>query len=163
MSVNKERPHVFVLPEDDANRQLANGFFLDPSFWNRGTSFHVLIEAGGWTYVRDCFISVHIREMEKYPERFMILLIDFDNRLERLIEMKEAIPANLIDRVFIIGTLKTPEALKRDVHRSLETIGLSLARDCREETDTTWNTEHLQHNADELKHLRKHVRPILFA
>ena len=28
MSVNKERPHVYVLPEDDANRQLAKGFQL---------------------------------------------------------------------------------------------------------------------------------------
>ena len=29
MSVNKYQPHVLVLPEDDANRQLANGFLLD--------------------------------------------------------------------------------------------------------------------------------------
>jgi hypothetical protein len=29
MSVNKYHPHVLVLPEDDANRQLANGFLLD--------------------------------------------------------------------------------------------------------------------------------------
>lgn len=28
MSVNKYKPHVLVLPEDDANRQLANGFLL---------------------------------------------------------------------------------------------------------------------------------------
>lgn len=31
MSVNKHLPHVFVLPEDDANRQLANGFYLAES------------------------------------------------------------------------------------------------------------------------------------
>jgi len=29
MSVNGHLPHVLVLPEDDANRQLANGFVLD--------------------------------------------------------------------------------------------------------------------------------------
>lgn len=28
---NKHKPHVIVLPEDDANRQIANGFLLDPS------------------------------------------------------------------------------------------------------------------------------------
>ncbi len=28
MSANKDRPHVFVLPEDDENRQLATGFHL---------------------------------------------------------------------------------------------------------------------------------------
>jgi hypothetical protein len=29
MSVNRNRPHVFVLPEDDANLQLATGFVLE--------------------------------------------------------------------------------------------------------------------------------------
>jgi hypothetical protein len=41
MSVNKYLPHVLVLPEDDANRQMANGFFLDQSFGDRGTSFQI--------------------------------------------------------------------------------------------------------------------------
>jgi hypothetical protein len=27
--VNRYLPHVLVLPEDDANRQIANGFVLD--------------------------------------------------------------------------------------------------------------------------------------
>ncbi len=26
MSVNKYKPHVLILPEDDADRQIANGF-----------------------------------------------------------------------------------------------------------------------------------------
>jgi hypothetical protein len=30
MSANKYKPHVVVLPEDDANRQLANGFLTHP-------------------------------------------------------------------------------------------------------------------------------------
>ena len=43
MSVNKFRQHVFVLPEDDANRQLANGFLLDLSV----RQVQILPEAGG--------------------------------------------------------------------------------------------------------------------
>jgi hypothetical protein len=78
MSVNKNRPHIFVLPEDDANRQLANGFFLDHSLWNRRRRFQVLAldhslwnrrrrfqvlaEAGGWRRVLECFQSDHIQE-----------------------------------------------------------------------------------------------------
>jgi hypothetical protein len=31
VSVNVFKPHVLVLPEDDANRQIVNGFLLDPS------------------------------------------------------------------------------------------------------------------------------------
>jgi hypothetical protein len=26
MSVNREKPHIWLVPEDDANRQVANGF-----------------------------------------------------------------------------------------------------------------------------------------
>jgi hypothetical protein len=29
MSVNKYQPHVLLLPEDDANTELANGFVLE--------------------------------------------------------------------------------------------------------------------------------------
>lgn len=28
MSTNKFQPHVLIFPEDDANRQIANGFLL---------------------------------------------------------------------------------------------------------------------------------------
>ncbi len=29
MSANKYQPHLLILPEDDANRELANGFILN--------------------------------------------------------------------------------------------------------------------------------------
>lgn len=54
MSVNKYRPHVFVLPEDDANRQIAIGFSLDEGLDAR--SIQVLPSVGGWTRVRDEFV-----------------------------------------------------------------------------------------------------------
>ena len=53
MSVNKYMPHVLVLPEDDANRQLANGFQLDESLATR--KMQILEEAGGWQEVLHCF------------------------------------------------------------------------------------------------------------
>ena len=31
MSIDRYADHVFVIPEDDANRQIANGFCLDLS------------------------------------------------------------------------------------------------------------------------------------
>lgn len=42
-----QMPHVLVLPEDDANRQLANGFLLDGFL--SGRQMLVLEVAGGWT------------------------------------------------------------------------------------------------------------------
>ena len=78
MSVNKFRPHVLVLPEDDANRQLANGFVLDEDL-STG-SIQVLEEVGGWNEVLDHFLSDQVGAMDRYPHRSMVLLIDFRDR-----------------------------------------------------------------------------------
>ncbi|SPF31319.1 hypothetical protein SBA4_100011 [Candidatus Sulfopaludibacter sp. SbA4] len=96
MKVNKYLPHVLVLPEDDANRELANGFLLDPylSIWK----IQVLEEVGGWRNVLDHFLSHHVVEMGIFPGRFMVLLIDFDGRKERLQYGKERIPNHLTDQ-----------------------------------------------------------------
>ena len=111
MSVNKYQPHVFVLPEDDANRQLANGFLLDLSLSTK--KIQVLPEVGGWAQVLERFQSDHIPGMDRYPERYMVLLIDFDNRPDRLDHARAAIPGHLTERVFILGVLSEPEALRR--------------------------------------------------
>ena len=68
---------------------------------------------------------------------------------------------DLSDRVFILGTLTEPEALKGALG-SYEKIGRDLATDCREETDKTWGHKLLRHNTGELDRLRPHARLILF-
>jgi hypothetical protein len=148
MSVNRQQPHVLVLPEDDANRQLANGFLLDPYLSHR--NIRVLEEAGGWTKVLERFLSDHVLAMSRFPGRFMVLLIDFDGRKDRLKDAKARIPEHLTDRVFILGAWSEPEALRASLG-SYETIGLAMAQDCREETVTTWGHDLLRHNASELQ------------
>jgi len=159
MSVNKYLPHVFVLPEDDANRQLANGFYDDPLIATRRVQ--ILPEAGGWQEVLNRFKVEHITDMDRYSTRFMVLLLDFDARDDRLKTAKAAIPSRLQDRVFILGVWTQPEELRVSLG-SYETIGSAMARDCRENTDGTWTHPLLGHNAGELDRLRRHVRPILF-
>ena len=159
MSANKFLPHVHVLPEDDANRQVANGFWLgDSLIYNR---FQVLEEAGGWNEVMERFCSIYVAQMERVPTRFMILLIDLDNRLDRLDSAKARIPVHLQDRVFILGALTEPEDLKLELG-SYESIGLAMARDCVEGTNFTWNHRLLRHNGTEIDRLRTHVQPFLF-
>ena len=160
MSVNKDRPHVLVLPEDDANHQLANGFLLEVDS-TRQRRIQVLPVAGGWNEVLNRFQVDHVNNIARCPHRFMVLLIDFDNDEDRLEAAKGAIPQNLTQRVFVLGALSEPEALKNALG-SYETIGSALARDCREDTDTTWGHALLRHNATELDRLRQHVRPFLF-
>jgi hypothetical protein len=158
MSVNRFHPHILVLPEDDANGELANGFHMEVSLTRQ---MQVLPVAGGWGKVLDQFQSDHVAGMDLYPNRFMVLLIDCDGQEERLDNARERIPEHLKNWVFILGVLSKPEALRQDLG-SLETIGMNLAKDCREETDTTWKHDLLIHNAGELGRLRQHVGDILF-
>ena len=161
MSVNKYQPHVFVLPEDDANRQLANGFLkkLDRS---APTKVQVLPEAGGWSEVLNRFQSDHIADMDRYPNRFMVLLIDFDGNDMRLAHVRNRIPEQLADRVFVLGAWSEPEKLKSAGLGSYEEIGSAMAQDCRDDTEKIWGHVLLRHNEDELSRLGERVRPILF-
>jgi len=156
MSLNRYRPHVYVVPEDDANRQLANGF-------RTGVigRLKVLPEAGGWLSVLDRFQSQHISAMEATPQRLLVLLIDFDGQQDRILTVQRIVPGHLTERVFVLGVLTNPEELRRELG-SYETIGLALARDCRDGTDITWSHALLRHNANEVARLRDRIRPILF-
>jgi hypothetical protein len=77
-------------------------------------------------------------------------------------EVKEAIPERLKERVFILGAWKEPEDLRQALG-SYESIGLRMAKDCRDDTDDIWAHSLLRHNAGELERLRKHIRSILFS
>ena len=79
----------------------------------------------------------------------------------RLDDAREQIPENLRERVLILGAWSEPEELRTDLG-SYENIGSALARDCRDDTDTTWGHVLLKHNSEELARLRTRVRPILF-
>ncbi len=160
MSCNRYLPHVFVLPEDDANRQIANGFLLDQTLSPR--SIQVLEEAGGWHEVINRFLSDHVAGLQRYPDRSMVLLIDFDGDADRLSGIKARIPEHLTERVYVLGALNEPEDLKNAGLGGYETIGMAMAQDCREETDKTWGHRLLRHNAGELERLRERLRPILF-
>jgi hypothetical protein len=158
MSVNRYKPHVFVLPEDDANRQIANGFLLSLST----RQIQVLPEVGGWLHVRDQFASDHLIGMDKYPDRHMILLVDLDGDQGRVATVKAGVPGHLTERVFVLGALSEPEDLRRQNLGSYEAIGRAMAADCRDGTEAVWAHSLLKHNAAELARLQEKVRPFLF-
>ena len=153
--MNKYQPHILVLPEDDANRELANGFDVETGGLGQ---FKVLRPAGGWRNVLELFKSVHIAELNRHAERLMVLLVDFDGSPSRLAQVKDVIPSPLNDRVFVLGVWTEPE----DLHQGLRETGALLAKDCRDGTSRTWSHELLKHNSAEVDRLRQLVRPILF-
>jgi len=161
MGINKYKPHILVLPEDDANRQILNGFLLNPAL-NR-SAIQILPCVGGWKKVVDTFKDVHIYEMQKYPQRNILLIIDFnDQEAMRLNHIRKQIPNQLISRVFVLGAVSGPERLKASLRRSFEDIGKSLSQDCADDTRVAWGHDLLKHNESELDRMIQFVRPFLF-
>ncbi|HAI68549.1 MAG TPA: hypothetical protein DCM38_03825 [Gammaproteobacteria bacterium] len=162
MSVNKYNKHLLVLPEDDANRQIANGFLLEPNLNDR--VIQILPPPGGWIKVLNAFRDNHISEMHKYKNRMMLLLIDFDQDETRLANIKNQIPDELKARVFVLGTQSEPEKLKKHIAngKTFEEIGKALAEDCVNETDKIWGHALLKHNREELARMIPFIKPFLF-
>lgn len=160
--MNQYKPHIVILPEDDANRQIANGFLnnLNVNF----RSIKILHSAGGCRKAPDTFAKNIISEMRKYSEMIVILLIDFDEKEGSANNFTYAIgkiPEYLKDRVFVLGVFSEPEELKRG-NGSYEKIGEKLAEDCYDNTNTLWQHPLLSHNQDELHRMSSSVKPIIF-
>ncbi len=161
MSSNKYREHLVVLPEDDANRQIVLGFLLNSEVINR--VIQVKNSLGGWTKVKGALTDEYVSLLRQFKLKMVLLLIDFDMDKDRLSKIQEEIPAELRDRVFVLGSLSNAEALREipDV-KSLEGIGKALAQDCVDKTKKVWEHDLLAHNQDELARMIKIVKPFLF-
>lgn len=156
---DKYRPHLFVLPEDDANSRIAIGFHIEVDSIRQ---MNVLPVAGGWAEVVNRFKSDHISELGRYPTRYMVLMVDFDKKSDRLKKVKDAIPEHLMGRVFVLGSWSEPEDLKREKLGTLESIGQALAKECRDKTNNLWDHSLIKHNAAEVERIPSIVLNILF-
>ena len=160
MSVNPYQPHVWLIPEDDANRQLAIGFLLH--FAVSDGQVHTRGPAGGWKKVAEVFQSEFLEKLYQFPDAHVIMLVDFDENNERFEYFSERVPEDVKPRVFVIGAWDEPEELKRQLNSSLEGIGQALADGCDSDNFEVWHHEHLKHNNAELERLVDVVKPILF-
>jgi hypothetical protein len=155
---NDYLPHIFVIPEDDANRQIALAFLLELGM--KSNRYKLFPPARGWSHVIESFELDHVANMDRFSERFIILLIDFDKDASRLEYVKSRIPSNLVDRVFILGAWSQPEELKK-YFGSLDDIGAALARDCQKERSAIWGHRLLQNNTNELQRVQTLVCPLI--
>ena len=160
MSVNKYLPHILVLPEDKADSDIANGFLLHPQLNDR--SIQILSPAGGWKAVVDKFEKSYVTTMLQHLNRYIVLLIDFDEKEDRFEYINQRIPDNLKSRVFILGIFAEPEDLKKTLKKSFESIGETLAISCANNTSELWEHDLLKHNKPELERMISSVKPFLF-
>lgn len=162
MSVNRELPHLYVIPEDDADKDIVNGFIYNLNV--KRSAIQVLPVAGGWPKVAKYLAAdtgLH-RHMDKYPECRVAAVIDFDGDVQRAEAVRTDVPEGFRQRVFIIGVLSEPEELRKATAKTLEQIGDTLAEECAGENRLLWNHDLLKHNACELAKLEASVRDFLF-
>ena len=154
--MNKYASHVYVIPEDDADRQIADGFVLHHQV--KAARIQVMPLAGGWRNVLKTFQDEYIQALRKYQQAHVVMLIDFDGHTdERRAEFAQAIPDDLRARVFVVGSKDNPETLKKALKISFEEIGKSLANDCDAGTAEHWDHEQLKHNDAERQRLVQKV------
>jgi hypothetical protein len=152
MSANKYEHHLLVIPEDEANRQIMTGFntHLDVN------SHRIQVEpvAGGWLEALEKFKHNHVPGMIRYEKRHVMILIDFDNRIDRIDQAKEYIPENLKERVFILGCLSE---LRGATGMGKEALGEALADACIGGNEELWDNEILAHNRAEMERMKNSI------
>ena len=154
------KSHVYILAEDDANRQILNGFLTNQAVCPRCVK--PVPTSKGWSKLVDQFQSEYAPRLRGNPLGFVILLVDFDGQGQKRAEqIWSRIDDDVRERVFILGSLDEPERLKPHLG-TYEAIGQALAKDCHEGTTATWDHQLLRHNAGQLGRLWSSVRPFLF-
>jgi len=118
--------------------------------------------AKGWLKVVEKFTTQLVPEMRQFTDSFVVLLMDFDQREDRLTLVTSQIPEDLKDRVFVLGVLSEPENLKRNINKTFEEIGDSLAKDCPDNKNELWRHDLLRHNETELDRIVSSVQLFLF-
>ena len=161
MSVNKYKPHVYVIPEDRRDAQIANGFAQHPGVMTR--QIQVVEEAGGWPEVLKTFKEEYLPLLFQNQDTHVVMIIDFDEAIEeRRARFNAEIPDGVRNRVFVIGPRNTPESLRQSLGKKYEDIGRSLADDCGGDRTDTWGHELLQHNEPDRVRLFQTVKSFLF-
>ncbi|TVQ94686.1 MAG: hypothetical protein EA400_01005 [Chromatiaceae bacterium] len=165
MSINRYQKHILVLPEDDANRQLAVGFVQHPTV--RPRSLQILGPAGGWPALRDQLHHQQLPGLARFQNRQLLLLCDFDERPTRRAEVLGELPATAAQRVFVVGVWSEPEDLRTALgHRGLEAIGQELADHCCQpdpHAEALFEHPLLRYNRDEVARMAKCLRPFVIA
>lgn len=163
MSINRHLPHLLVIPEDAADRELANGALKNLNV--NGRAVQVMPFVGGWPKFENELKSDYIHRLQTYPNGRLLLLVDFDDQGEaRRDRVRSWVPNDLHSRVYILGAAKDPEELKRALENSsLESIGDALLEGCPEGVNEHWNSPQLHHNKTELTALLEDGRSYLFS
>lgn len=155
MAVNRYRPHLVVVVEDDPYREMVNGAKLCDRVHE--SVIDVRRPQGGWVKVFAALDDV-AKELCQYPEMRLLLLIDFDHEFSRRYQEfdNKCRQIGYQSRVFLLGAdHREAEDLKKTLNLNFEMIGKKLVEGCPGETIALWKNPHLRHNLTEIERMRQ--------
>ncbi|WP_395144447.1 hypothetical protein [Armatimonas sp.] len=161
MAGNRYKNRVEIFVEDDANRELVNGF-LRVGYLPYRKDIIVVTPAGGWRVLKNKFSEEYIKRMRNDKFLHVVLVVDFDDKDDRFTEVSSVIPSDLCDRVMLIGMKDEPEDMRRSMGKHLEDIGEEIAKACFDKAEGVWGDEHLKHNHSERERIGQTMRDLLF-
>lgn len=159
--MNKYRPCVYVLPEDEALDRVATGFAGELAE-DRSRAFNIAPPTGGWKKT----IAQTKDLLKKHNEAYIVLLVDFDKNTHGAKERRSYITSDFSaveqGRVFVIGASDEIEKLTASLKASRDEIGQRVARECRDRVLDLWEHEMLKHNKAEVERMNDKLHDILF-
>ena len=157
---------LLILSEDDAYRDLANGFAEYFAIARRRISVPPPAKGGGRKLLK--LLQEKVEAVRKNLYSHVLLLFDLDGKPEHnLGKILSQIPDDIKDRVYVLCALDEAEYIKSDLRLSkFEAIGEQLAASCDQGTynhpSAPWQCSQLKHNKAELGRLAGAVRPFIF-
>lgn len=166
MAINNYDLHLLIIPEDDAYRDIANGFIGHLAVAAR--KIHVEKPADGWLKLLKSFTQDYEKGLRQYPKRRVLMLLDLDGSPDRAQKITNDIPEDLRERVFLICCKDEAESIKKELgHGHFESIGERMAQSCHDNVhdspESPWACPQLQQSRGELIRLAEAVRPFLFS
>lgn len=161
--VNRYKPHLEVIFEDEPYREIANGVLLSREWFSDETVCQINVHSrpvAGWRKVGGKWIE----ELETNSCKFVLILIDFDGTdggarrkilYDSFFEHKQGLTniqkEALKERIFIIGAKKQSEDLKRSLQcrGCFENLGNSLHEHALTELKKCWE------NCDEIERMQR--------
>ncbi|OOF45076.1 hypothetical protein [Rodentibacter trehalosifermentans] len=156
---NKYRKHLFILCEDDINKEISKGI-TEQLDLNPTNIIHYEKIARGWEKCFSLLEHKYIPELLDIPERYLLIVMDFDGQFDERMNKFKLILDNsseLSERVFLVGAAAEPETLKANLKLSghNDDVGRQLFDDCNAESSQYWCSSELVHNKDEIERLKK--------
>ena len=157
--MNKFKPHLFIAPEDDADRQIAVGFQMH---LEAKGEMQIVDVARGWLKVVGVIKDEYVPLLKNNLNSHVLGIIDCDKDADRIAEQLENFPEDIRNRIFLLGVNENPQEFKRSAKMHFAKIGEKLADECYKDELDLWNHEMLSYSSSEALRAKDALRELVF-